>query len=59
MPTYFQYWTGAGILATLALIVPVWLIVDGKLLGAAIIGVTTIIFLSTFIGISMRWFHKD
>jgi O-antigen/teichoic acid export membrane protein len=59
MLTYSQYWTGASVLAALALIVPVWLIVDGKLLGAAIIGVTTIIFLSCFIGISMRWFHED
>jgi hypothetical protein len=37
MARYFQYWTGAAVIAALAMAVPVWLITDGKHLEASVI----------------------
>jgi hypothetical protein len=59
MATYFHYWIGAGALAVLAMIVPVWLIVDDKPLEAALIGFPVLALLAGFIAMSIGLLRKE
>jgi hypothetical protein len=59
MATYFHYWIGAGALALLAMIVPVWLIVDDKPLEAVLIGFPVIALLAGFIAMSIGFLRKE
>jgi hypothetical protein len=59
MATYFQYWIGAGALAVLSMIVPVWLIVDDKPLEAALIGIPVLVLLAGFIAMTIGLLRKE
>jgi hypothetical protein len=59
MARYFQYWTGAAILAALAMITPIWLIVDEKPLEAALIGIPTLSLLAWCIVATIGMLRKE
>jgi hypothetical protein len=58
MATYLQYWTGAGLLAAFAIIVPIFLVLDDKPLEAAIIGIPVIALLAGFIAMTIGMLRK-
>jgi hypothetical protein len=59
MAKYFQYWTGATVLAALTIAVPVWLITDGKHIEASVIAIPTLLMLAWGILATIRMLRKD
>ena len=58
MTIFFRYWIGAGILGALAVVIPVWLIIDAKPVEAALVGLPSIVLLAGSIAATLGMLRK-
>jgi hypothetical protein len=58
MTIFFRYWIGAAILGALAMVIPVWLIIDAKPLEAALVGLPSILLLAGSIAATLGMLRK-
>jgi hypothetical protein len=59
MAIYLKYWIGSAVLAALAMVIPVWLIIDAKPLEATLVAIPSILLLAGSIAATIGMLRKE